>query len=211
MNIVIFGGSGFIGTAVCKELIQRKHTVTSISRHGQPDTLTDEWARNVHWLHSDILNDTKWQTAVKEADWVIDAIGILKEDPAKNNTYDRFIVEPIKRIAAFLSQQTVPAKCLFLSANNAPFPFQRYMQAKREAEKLLNNQTFPHTIIYPSLVMDQQRPTSVLGGKMILFFKKIPVVNMLLKKYAPITRQNLANEIANVVEGQNSLLTQRRG
>ena len=133
MKIVIFGGSGFIGTALCKELIFRNHSVTAISRSGRPNKLTEDWANNVHWLHSNILNDTIWQAYVQNADWVIDAIGILKEKPTKNITYERFIIDPVRQISTFLNTQETPAKFLFLSANAAPFPFKKYMTAKLKA------------------------------------------------------------------------------
>ncbi|GGC96499.1 NAD-binding protein [Enterococcus wangshanyuanii] len=210
MNIVIFGGSGFIGTALCKELIQHKHTVTSISRHGRPNTLTEEWANDVHWVHSDILNDTIWQSAVINADWVIDAIGILTEKPNKGITYERFIVEPVQRISTFLTAQVQPANFLFLSANAAPFPLKKYMSAKHKAEQVIHEQGFPYTIIYPSLIMDKQRPTSVIGGKTILCFKKLPIFKYFVREYDPITREQLAMEITNLVEGKRSFLTERR-
>lgn len=210
MQITIFGGSGFIGQKLSKELINRGHHVTAISRSGKPHDLTTSWSKKVHWLRSDVLTDDHWHPAVKNADWVIDAIGILRENPSKNITYDRFILEPVRIILTYLKTQAMPASFLFISANSAPFPLRKYMDAKLQAEQLIKEQTTKSAIIYPSLVVDKQRFSSVIGAAAINLTKKTPGVNKLVKAYDPISREKLAAEIANVIEGNISPYTHRR-
>ncbi|MGX7243822.1 NAD-dependent epimerase/dehydratase family protein [Enterococcus quebecensis] len=210
MKITIFGGSGFIGQKLTEELVHRGHNVTSISRSGKPANLTTSWSQKVHWIRSDVLTDNFWQSAVKEADWVIDAIGILKEDPSKNITYTRFIYKPVQIILAYLNTQEHPAKFLFLSANSAPFFLNQYMESKLQAEELIKKQTKQSIIFYPSLVVDKKRYSSIIGGNMIKLLKKIPGVRKLVQGYDPISRTALAVEISNVIEGNTSLYTQRR-
>ncbi|MGM0219236.1 NAD-dependent epimerase/dehydratase family protein [Enterococcus sp. AZ126] len=210
MQITIFGGSGFIGKKLSEELIMRGHSVTCVSRSGKPIDLTTAWAQKVHWLRSDILTDKNWHPAAKEADWIIDAIGILKEIPSKNITYERFILKPVQIILTYLDTQENPAKFLFLSANSAPFPLRKYMDAKLQAEQSIKAQTEQNVIFYPSLVMDKKRYSSIIGGQLIQGFKKIPGLRKLVKGYDPLSREQLAIEIANVIEGQSSRFTKRR-
>ncbi|MBO0468868.1 NAD(P)H-binding protein [Enterococcus plantarum] len=210
MQITIFGGSGFIGQKLSEELIDRGHNVLCISRNGKPSNLTTDWARKVHWVRSDILTDTHWHSAVQKADWVIDAIGILREQPTKNVTYDRFILEPVRLILTYLNTQATPAKFLFLSANSAPFPLRNYMNTKLQAEQLIKEQASEPVIIYPSLVVDKERFSSVISAAAINFLKKIPGIKKLTKRYDPISREQLAVEIANVLEGKPSVYTHRR-
>ncbi len=49
-RVVVFGGSGYVGTRVCKHGLQMGMAVTSISRHGRPANLTADWANNVDWV-----------------------------------------------------------------------------------------------------------------------------------------------------------------
>ncbi|WP_206912048.1 hypothetical protein IGL98_003243 [Enterococcus sp. DIV0840] len=210
MQITIFGGSGFIGQRLSEELIHRGHNVTSISRSGKPSDLTTAWSQKVHWLRSDVLADDHWHPAVQKADWVIDAIGILKENSSKNITYERFILEPVRIILAYLNTQETQSKLLFLSANNAPFPLRKYMNAKLQAEQLIKEQAIKSVIIYPSLVVDKKRFSSVISAFFINLLKKIPGFNKLTTGYDPISREHLAVEIANVIEGKTSPYTHRR-
>ena len=56
LSIVVFGGSGFLGRRICKELVSKGHEITSISRTGKPPSYytgsngTDNWANKVNWL-----------------------------------------------------------------------------------------------------------------------------------------------------------------
>ena len=210
MQITIFGGSGFIGQKLSEELINRGHHVTSISRSGKPIDLTAPWSQKVHWLRSDVFADDHWHSAVKNANWVIDAVGILRENKSKNITYDRFILEPVRIILSYLKTQAMPASFLFISANSAPFPLKKYMDAKLQAEQLIKEQTIKSVIIYPSLVVDKKRFSSVISAATINLTKKTPGLNKLVKAYDPISREKLAAEIANVIEGKTSSYTHRR-
>ena len=68
-----------------KILVQRQHQVISVSRHGKPATLSASWSHQVQWVCSDVTRDTNWQEQVQRADWVIDTVGILFENPRKKN------------------------------------------------------------------------------------------------------------------------------
>ncbi|WP_348921102.1 NAD(P)H-binding protein [Enterococcus rotai] len=210
MQITIFGGSGFIGQKLTEELVNRGHDLTSISRHGKPTDLSSSWSKKVRWIRSDILIDTNWHKAVQQADWVIDTIGILFEHPRKGITYDRFILTPVQLILDYLSTHNPAAHFLFISANSAPFPLRNYMNAKLQAEQLIKSSSLQHVIIYPSLVVDKKRYFSVVSAFGINLLKVIPGIRKLVQGYEPISRETLAAEIANVIEGETSPYTQRQ-
>ena len=74
-----------LGQQIAKILVQRQHQVISVSRHGKPATLSASWSHQVQWVCSDVTHDTNWQEQVQRADWVIDTVGILFENPRKEN------------------------------------------------------------------------------------------------------------------------------
>lgn len=83
-RIVVLGGNGFVGSAVCKELLARKArgkdddiTVTSVSRSGLPPKIDAPWIRDVDWRKGDpsAPNAGDLPAALQGAAAVISTIG----------------------------------------------------------------------------------------------------------------------------------------
>ncbi|KAH6693697.1 NAD dependent epimerase/dehydratase family protein [Plectosphaerella plurivora] len=85
-KLVVCGGSGFVGSRICKYAVQRGWEVTSVSRSGEPkwETVTSSasppsWARSVTWERADILRPATYAPLLKGADYVVHSMGILLE------------------------------------------------------------------------------------------------------------------------------------
>ncbi|KAH7162523.1 hypothetical protein B0J13DRAFT_536249 [Dactylonectria estremocensis] len=85
-KIVVCGGSGFLGSRICKFAVARGWDVTSISRSGEPkwDSVTaspapPSWAHKVSWERGDILRPGTYAPLLNDADFVVHSMGILLE------------------------------------------------------------------------------------------------------------------------------------
>jgi len=85
-KLVVCGGSGFLGSRICKSAIARGWEVTSISRSGEPqwDTITSSsstpfWAHKVTWESADILKPATYAPHLHNANYVVHSMGILLE------------------------------------------------------------------------------------------------------------------------------------
>ncbi|KAL1998698.1 hypothetical protein VTN02DRAFT_5719 [Thermoascus thermophilus] len=85
-RIVVGGGSGFLGSRICKAAVARGWSVTSLSRSGEPrwDTITasrepPSWASGVEWAKADILKPSTYKPFLKDASAVVHSMGILLE------------------------------------------------------------------------------------------------------------------------------------
>ncbi|GAB0131791.1 hypothetical protein EsDP_00000250 [Epichloe bromicola] len=85
-RLVVCGGSGFLGSRICKYAVARGWEVTSISRSGEPqwDTVTSSplppsWSHKVTWERADILRPATYSSFLKGADYVVHTMGILLE------------------------------------------------------------------------------------------------------------------------------------
>ncbi|KAL1954965.1 hypothetical protein VTO42DRAFT_423 [Malbranchea cinnamomea] len=90
-RIVVAGGSGFLGSRICKSAVARGWDVVSISRHGEPawDTVSSSaqapgWASRVKWEKADILNPSSYAAYLKGASAVVHSMGILLEADYKH-------------------------------------------------------------------------------------------------------------------------------
>jgi nucleoside-diphosphate-sugar epimerase len=71
MKIFIAGSSGFLGSAVTKELANRGHNVTGLVRTGEKQSLKQ---KGVNYLKGDLLESGEWCDRIREADKVISLI-----------------------------------------------------------------------------------------------------------------------------------------
>ncbi|RSL65612.1 hypothetical protein CEP54_004090 [Fusarium duplospermum] len=85
-KLVVCGGTGFLGSRICKYAVARGWDVTSISRSGDPrwDTITSSpspppWAHKVSWERGDILRPATYAPLLNGADYVVHSMGILLE------------------------------------------------------------------------------------------------------------------------------------
>ncbi len=73
MNIVVTGGTGFVGRALCAALLQGGHTVTVLTRHmGQVLHRPDVHVNSVEWNARDT---GPWEQLLERADAVINLVG----------------------------------------------------------------------------------------------------------------------------------------
>ncbi|KAE9613274.1 putative NAD(P)-binding domain-containing protein [Lupinus albus] len=72
-RIVVLGGSGFVGSAICKAAISKGIEVISISRSGRT-TYPGEWVDQVTWLSGDVFY-VNWDEVLVGATAVVSTLG----------------------------------------------------------------------------------------------------------------------------------------
>lgn len=192
-KLVIFGGSGYIGQAVCQEALTQGFSVYSISKHGKPTKQAD-WMHHpsMTWLQADILQNSTWQTQIPKDAAYLNLIGILFE--SKNKTYADLIVATNNIISQFA------ADCnqiyFFLSAQIGP---KKYLAAKHLAEQELQKLKNPIIVLQSGLVVSSIKKGSHLQGWMIRCASYLPFIGAWAKKGYPIERTLLAKNILKLI------------
>ena len=75
-KVVVFGGTGYVGSQVCDRLAKKGFQVTAVSRRGvnpRPGTSLDQ----VTWIRGDATNKGDVQKFVSQNDAVVHAVGLL--------------------------------------------------------------------------------------------------------------------------------------
>ncbi|RMZ75492.1 hypothetical protein DV737_g5277, partial [Chaetothyriales sp. CBS 132003] len=85
-KIVVAGGSGFLGSRICRSAAGRGWNVTSISRSGEPSwqsvtasAAAPAWSKQVQWAKGDILKPATYTALLTDASAVVHTMGILLE------------------------------------------------------------------------------------------------------------------------------------
>ncbi|KAG8081824.1 hypothetical protein GUJ93_ZPchr0014g47217 [Zizania palustris] len=72
-KIVVLGGSGFVGSAICRAAVSKGIEVVSLSRSGRP-SYSDPWVDQVTWLAGDVFY-TRWDEVLVGATAVVSTLG----------------------------------------------------------------------------------------------------------------------------------------
>ncbi|KAL5489874.1 hypothetical protein ACEPAI_4706 [Sanghuangporus weigelae] len=82
-NILVVGGNGFIGSAVCKAALTRGMRVTSLSSSGRPFRTpkghAPAWTERVEWRAADAFNPEQYASLLDGKTAVVHTLGILFE------------------------------------------------------------------------------------------------------------------------------------
>lgn len=77
MKVTVFGGTGYVGSAVCERLIKRGHEVTAVSRRGVNPKPDSEELSQVNWVQGDATDVKTVDSLLKDSDAAVHAIGLL--------------------------------------------------------------------------------------------------------------------------------------
>lgn len=77
LRVTVFGGTGYVGSAVCERLIKRGHEVTAVSRRGENPKPDSEELCQVNWVQGDATNAKTVDQVLKDSDAAVHAIGLL--------------------------------------------------------------------------------------------------------------------------------------
>eukprot|EP00892_Ulva_mutabilis_P009713 jgi/Ulvmu1/7113/UM034_0019.1 len=141
--LLVFGGSGFVGTHVCQEAIRCGLPVTSISRSGRPANEREAWADAVTWECADALQPESYSHLLASCLGVVSCIGLIS--PSSDDML-RVNGAANERIIAAAADAGVQ-RLAYVSAHDFKFPgdlwvMRGYFQGKRNAEAALRDR-FP--------------------------------------------------------------------
>jgi len=76
-KVAVFGGTGYVGSAVCERLVKKGYDVTGVSRRGVNPRPNDKNLAQVNWVSGDATNPEDVNKIVSDADAVVHAVGLL--------------------------------------------------------------------------------------------------------------------------------------
>lgn len=152
MDVLVAGGTGFIGTALCETLAKRGHTVTALSRDPDPDALP----AGVDAVAGDVTDPDSIERAVDGRDIVANLVALspLFQTP-RGLTHESVHLGGTKTLLSAASATGVD-RFLQLSglgaATDAPT---EHLRVKGRAERVVRERDVPSVIVRPSVVFGE--------------------------------------------------------
>ena len=151
MRIVLLGATGFVGHRLLPELSAAGHSCTVLSRYlmGCRELTV---IPGVEVRQSNIHDDEQLKTHFREADAVINMVGILNESGRKGTGFNRAHVELVEKIIAACRASGL-RRLIHVSALNAGKGSSHYLLSKGRAEELIRAaDDLDSTIVQPSVI-----------------------------------------------------------
>lgn len=191
-TILVLGGSGFIGSQVCRIAAELGHDVISVSRHGRPSAASAPWADRVRWVAANILEPEAWREYLPGCNAVVHCVGIVAEDPSVGVTFERINGDSVE-LAAWEAQEAGVDRFVFISAKGSPpFISSRYLAAKRTGEAALHRYDLREIILRPMLITGPERPLSQAVGGAISLADKLPGLGEKVHNNRPLRVEQVA-------------------
>jgi NADH dehydrogenase len=197
MNVLVVGGSGFVGTALCRELSDRGHEVTALSRSPEDANLPAD----VSTAMGDVTAYDSIETHFAGQDAVVNLVALspLFKPSGGDEMHDRIHRGGTENCVRAAEEHDV-SRFVQMSALGAdPNGQTAYIRAKGAAEELVRESGLDWVIFRPSVVFGD-------GGEFVPFTKKLapPYVTALpgggKTRFQPIWIGDLAPMLAEAVE-----------
>ena len=213
MKIFITGGTGYVGRAIIKKLLEEGHQLSCLVRKGSENKLGN-LINHITFVEGDALDINSFNVAGHDA--IIHLIAIIKEIPSKNITFHKYNYLSAKNLIDKAQQEHVNRFLLMSAVKNPPGLLKDYYKTKVEAENYLKASKLSWTILKPSLIYDKSWIGKSLGWikYLIPFFtlgSMLPVIGNFFSTNKPISRTQIATAYANVLTNDSTIQTSLSG
>eukprot|EP00291_Cryptomonas_curvata_P017615 CAMPEP_0172169458 /NCGR_PEP_ID=MMETSP1050-20130122/10713_1 /TAXON_ID=233186 /ORGANISM="Cryptomonas curvata, Strain CCAP979/52" /LENGTH=234 /DNA_ID=CAMNT_0012840511 /DNA_START=66 /DNA_END=767 /DNA_ORIENTATION=- len=154
-DVVVFGGNGFVGSNVCRKLVEMGKKVAAVNRSGCPK-VKEPWMNQVSYISGDVFAPESWRSVLKGAGGVVASIGGFGsyEEMRRINGDSNLVVAEEAAAAGV-------ARFVFVSASFPPFPASIPLRGYIEGKELVEaaaRRLFPetHTLLKPSVIYGAQ-------------------------------------------------------
>ena len=149
MKISIFGGTGFVGEYIIKELINAKNKPYALVRYGNCSKFLNKEKINI--ITGDLSNPTAIEQTIMNTEAVIYNVGIIREFKSSGISFENLHFESLKKVVDITKKLNVK-RFILMSANGVKEDGTGYQKTKYKAEQYLKESGLDWTIFRPSLI-----------------------------------------------------------
>ena len=197
MKVLVIGGTGFIGTTLCRELKGRGHDVTALSRNPGGADLPG----GVTKVMGDVTQYNSIVEAFEGMDAVYNLVALspLFKPSGGDKMHDRIHRQGTDHVVRAAEEHDVDRLVQMSALGADPDGATAYIRSKGEAEGLVTESTLDYTIFRPSVVFGD-------GGEFVSFTKLLapPYVSALpgggKTRFQPIWVGDLVPMLADAID-----------
>ncbi|KAJ1283654.1 hypothetical protein BS78_03G144900 [Paspalum vaginatum] len=188
-KLLVLGGSGFVGSHVCKEALDRGLFVSSLNRSGKP-SISESWVEKVVWNQGNLLEPASLKDAMDDVFAVVSCVGGFGSNSFMYKINGTANINAVRAAAEKGVKRFVYVSAADFGLVN--YLLQGYYEGKRAAEaELLSKFTYGGVILRPGFIHGTRR----LGGVRIPLGLVGSPMQMVLQNARPLTRLPLVGPL----------------
>jgi uncharacterized protein YbjT (DUF2867 family) len=196
MRVLVTGGSGVVGGAAVRALLERGHTVRLLSRHADEDAR--EYAAGVEPHVGDVTDAASLHGSADGCDAVLHLVGIVDEDPPAT-TFERVNVEGTRLVVAEAERAGV-ARLVYVSSLGADRGASPYHVSKAKGEEIARRCSLEWVVVRPGNVYGPGDEVISLLLKMVRTLPAVPVIAGGEQEFQPLWAGDVGRALAAAVE-----------
>lgn len=195
MRICISGGTGFVGSHLCRELLARGHQLRLLA-HGRGGAAQE----GVTSVSGDVTATADCVAAAAGCDAVINLVGIIREFPDRGVTFSRLHVEATRNMLTAARENGIHRYLQMSALGSRPDAVAGYHKSKYAAEELVTASGLDYTIFRPSLIFGPEDAFVNMLAGFIRSFSLVPVIGDGRYRLQPIAADDVARCFALALE-----------
>ena len=193
-RVFVTGGTGFVGRAVIHALRAEGYAVRCLVRRGSERDLRGFGA--IERVEGDVLARQSLDAGLSGCDAVVHLVGIIRERPAINATFERVHVQGTQNVLDAAAAAGV-RRYLHMSALGTHVGARsRYHRTKWAAEEAVRSSPLPWTIFRPSIIYGPGDEFVTMLRGMIEGLPVVPVIGSGRQKLQPVPVAQVAQGFA---------------
>ncbi len=199
MRIFVAGGTGFVGGHLVKELQKGGHSVRLlVHRRGA-------LRKDVEQSEGDITRPDSFEQQLAECDAVINLIGIIREFPSRDITFEKLHVQATANLVAAVGKKGVRRYLQMSALGTRPDAVSEYHKTKWLAEEHVRTSGLDWTIFRPSLIFGPQDAFVNMLAAQLRLAPVMPVIGNGSYRLQPIHADDVARCFTRALEMPETL------
>jgi len=194
-EVFLTGGTGYMGSALAKELVRRGHGVRALVRPGSEGRAPQDSAL----IHGDALRAESYATQIAPADTFVHLVGVAHPNPRKAAEFRSIDLKSCQEAV----QAAVSARVrhfIYLSVARPAPVMQEYQAARAEGERLITGSGIPATFVRPWYVLGHGHRWPMLLIPLYALARLYPPTRSGAERLALVTLQQMTRTLAWAVE-----------
>jgi uncharacterized protein YbjT (DUF2867 family) len=196
MRVLVTGGTGVIGAAAVRALVEREHTVRLLSRHAEDDARA--YAHGVEPHVGDVTDAASVHGSADGCDAVLHLVGIVDEDPP-HVTFERVNVGGTRLVLAEAERAGV-GRFVYVSSLGAERGASPYHVSKARGEEVVRGGSCEWVVVRPGNVYGPGDEVISLLLKMVRTLPVVPVIAGGEQEFQPLWAGDVARALVAAVE-----------